>query len=170
MCCMQSTKVGRCASTGQLHIDLPSCSLPCFKTHAAQCTYTMRPAGYVDEAPKKQEVRPNQAHSPSSEELNDLFTKHPGLRGQLQDIYKATVKSDEKHEQGERNSPRGGFNSRGRGSARGSCASNSQGRQWTPDKGFDAALKRLERAMAQDAGNSEGLQAFADVVLRTKKK
>jgi zinc finger HIT domain-containing protein 3 len=121
----------------------------------------------VTEAPKTQEDRRARPHTPSTEELDELFTRYPALRGQLRDIYKATAKPDEMDEQEERNSQRGGFNSRGRGS----YPTNGRGhaRRWTPEKGFDQGLKQLERAMGQDFGKSEGLQAFAETVLGTRK-
>ena len=154
-----------------------SCSLPCFKTHRAQCAASQDHAAQpATSTATTQDVKAKPAaghpQSPSREELNELFKKYPTLKEQLRDIYRTTQQTEEREE--DKNSFRGGFGGRARGRGRGRgqgtnpAISTSQHR-WDPEKGSDRGLRQLERALAQDDAKSEALQAFADTVLRTKK-
>lgn len=164
VCSVEASKY-KCAACKAL-----SCSLPCFKTHAAQCKVE----------PPDREAKPTasttgpsenpldeQPHPPSSVELSELFQRYPTLSEQLQDIYKATQRPGERAE--ESKSFRAGFKGRGRGRGSHSFNGMSGARHWTRDKGFDRGLKLLQRALEQDTGEGEALRAFAETILKTTK-
>lgn len=157
--------------TSQCPLTFRSCSLPCFKTHAAQCTADPpdrkpEPAGTTAETADATRRDPPkmQPQQPSLAELGELFKKYPSLREKLQDIYKATQRPEERPETND--SFRGRFNGRGRG--RGSFARNSTGdvRHWNPDKGLDRGLKLLQTAMEQETVQGEALRVFTEMILQ----
>jgi hypothetical protein len=172
MCQMQSTKVGDRFRRANCPLTFRSCSMPCFRDHAAQCTAgTAQPkietagstAGVAD-AMRRDSFKA-QAHQLSAAELGELFKRHSTLRTQLQGIYRATQRPEERPE--ENNSFRGRSNGRGRG--RGLFGPNGAGdaRHWTPDKGFDRGLKQLQRGLEQETGQGEALRVLAATILKT---
>ena len=172
MCHMQSTKVGDRFRPANCPLTFRSCSLPCFKDHAAQCTAgppqpkteTAGSTAGVADAMRRDSLKA-QAHQPSAAELGELFKRHSTLRTQLQDIYKATQRPEERPE--ENNCLRGRFNGIGRG--RGSFGPNGAGdaRHWTPEKGFDRGLKQLQRGLEQETGQGEALRVLAATIMKT---
>ena len=167
---MQSTKVGESCRQANCPLTFRSCSLPCFKTHAAQCTADppdQKPeaAGLMTETADTTIRDPPkmQPQQPSLTELGELFKKYPTLREKLQDIYKATQRPEQRSDMND--DFRGRFNGRGRG--RGSFARNSTdgARNWNPDKGLDRGLKQLQRALEQENIQGEALRVFMDMVL-----
>jgi hypothetical protein len=168
---LPSTKVGESCRRANCPLTFRSCSLTCFKTHAAQCTAdppdrkpesagsTAETADATRRGPQK--MQPQQ---PSLAELAELFKKYPTLREKLQDIYKATQRPEERPETND--SFRGRFNGRGRG--RSSFPRNSTGDvpHWNPDKGLDRGLKQLQIAMEQETIQAEALRVFTEMILR----
>lgn len=98
----------------------------------------------------------------SSPELKDLLSRYPQLRGQLRDMYKATLEEEWVEVS---HSHRG----RGRGFGRGRGAPRSRG-PWSREKGFNRGLGKVRKLREQceegvETGKSaEGFMRFVALI------
>ncbi|MCJ1299515.1 hypothetical protein MMC08_002307 [Hypocenomyce scalaris] len=103
----------------------------------------------------------------SSHELQQLFSRYPHLRNQLEIIFNATLEAP----QGDfgnsasiagRNNP-----SRGRGRGRGRVRGGSgSGPSWTQERGFKSGLHRLKKSRDRELSEAEGLKEFSALALK----
>ncbi|KAL1970626.1 hypothetical protein VTN77DRAFT_4270 [Rasamsonia byssochlamydoides] len=137
-----------------------SCSLGCTQSHKIYCTpkptttasdqgRSQAPAesgpaqgaanSHVSEETKSGNKEPFSLESlGSSKELQDLFTRYPGLRGKLREIYRSTLEEEWASTQ---EPGRGRGHDRRRGHHRGG---GNRG-QWTAEKGFNSGLGKVRK-------------------------
>jgi hypothetical protein len=163
-----------------------SCSLICTQSHKIYCTpkvtATASDRGELQAPPESGQVQSvanghtsdntgNGNNEPisleslaSSKELQDIFTKFPGLRGKLRDIYQLTLEeewvSTYQPDSGRGYDRRRGGH-RGRGGNRG---------HWTAERGFNRGLGRVRkwRESCEDGQSTgpdaEGFMRFVALV------
>lgn len=136
-----------------------SCSLGCVQSHKIYCTPKETTApdqggsqasaesgkaqstanGHVSEEARSGKKEPFSLESlGSSKELQDIFTRFPGLRGKLREIYRSTLEEEWASAQ---HPDLGRRHDRRRGHHRGG---GNKG-QWTAEKGFNRGLGKVRK-------------------------
>ena len=147
---LQDTQVNRHSLVVIYVIDTRSysCSLLCFKSHETDCSiaHASALAGLPANGHKADAGKNGQLAETSKQQLDQLFSDHPGLRAKLRSIYETSL--DPASLPGKDS----GVRVPGRHS------------MWTEEKGFASALKVLQ-AQAQDPETTPvDIQAFISFV------